>query len=476
MAYLKDHNILEVFQSGFKTLHSTESALLKVFNDILLATDAGDCVILVLLDLTAAFDTVDHEILISRLEQWVGIKGIALQWFRSYLKGRTFCVSCGEFVSSSAPLSCGVPQGSVLGPLLFSLYLLPLGSIIRKHGLSFHCYADDSQIYVPLRKNDTVGPLLECLDDIKAWMALNFLSFNEDKTEVMVFGGTTGTPLVDLGALAQYIKPTITNLGVKIDSDFKFDSQIRAVVKSSFFQLRQLAKIKPYLTRQNFETVIHAFVTTRLDYCNALYVGVSGSSVARLQMVQNAAARLLTGTRKYEHISPILASLHWLPVHFRIQFKILLFVYKSLNGLAPPYISELLHPYMPTRSLRSADQLFLNVPKTKRKLRGDRAFAVAAPKLWNDLPLPIRQASSLFLFQSSLKTYLFSLAFDTWCWYLVIFILFMYLFIFCIVCFVWAFCTALWYTSVFLRCFINKVWLIERSQEWWEERESLNMM
>ncbi len=192
MAYLKDHNILEVFQSGFKTLHSTESALLKVVNNILLATDTGDCVILVLLDLTAAFDTVDHEILISRLEQWVDIKGIALQWFRSYLKGRTFCVNCGDSVSSSAPLSCGVPQGSVLGPLLFSLYLLPLGSIIRKHGLSFHCYADDSQIYVPLRKKDTVRPLLDCLDDIKAWMSLNFLSLMKTRQKLWFLAGPLG--------------------------------------------------------------------------------------------------------------------------------------------------------------------------------------------------------------------------------------------------------------------------------------------
>ncbi len=230
-------------------------------------------------------------------------------------------------------------------------------------------------------------------------------------------GGQSLKVNVTLFLYSKSMWSTITNLGVKIDSNLKLDSQIRAVVKSSFFQLRQLAKIKPYLSSQHFETVIHAFVTTRLDYCNALYVGVSGSSIARLQMVQNAAARLLTGTRKYEHISPILASLHWLPVHFRIKFKILLFVFKSLNGLAPPYISELLHPYMPTHSLRSADQLLLNVPKTKRKLRGDRAFAVAAPKLWNDLPLPIRQVSSLSLFKSTLKTYLFSLAFDIWCWH-----------------------------------------------------------
>lgn len=230
---------------------------------------------------------------------------------------------------------------------------------------------------------------------------------------MIVFGGTSVTSPVDLGSLAQFAKPTVNNLGVKVDAELKFDSQIKAVVKTSFFQLRQLAKIKPFLHRQHFETVIHAFVTTRLDYCNALYMGVSGSSIARLQLVQNAAARLLTGTRKSEHITPILASLHWLPVHFRIHFKILLFAFKAQNGLAPVYLSELLHPYTPTRSLRSADQLLLRVPKTRRKLRGDRAFATAAPKLWNELPLHIRQSSSVATFKSLLKTHLFSLAFNT---------------------------------------------------------------
>ena len=415
--YLDEHNILEVFQSGFKTMHSTESALLRVFNDILLANDCGDHVILVLLDLTAAFDTVDHNILISRLQHLVGICGIALEWFKSYLADRTLCVRLADFESSSAPLSYGVPQGSILGPLLFSFYLLPLGSIFRKHGISFHCYADDTQIYVPLKKKEafSLKPLLLCLDDIKTWMALNFLNFNEKKTEVMVFGphSSCNPPSVDLGPLAQYTKPTVSNLGFKMDSDFKLDRQISAVVKSSFFYLRQLAKVKPILTKKHLETVIHAFITSRLDYCNSLYVGVSQSSLARLQLVQNAAARLLTGTRKREHITPILASLHWLPVHFRVHFKILLFAFKSLNGLAPRYVSELLHPYAPARGLRSADQLLLEVPRSKRKLRGDRAFSVAAPNLWNNLPLHIRQASSLSIFKTSLKTYFYSLAFNT---------------------------------------------------------------
>ena len=152
-------------------------------------------------------------------------------------------------------------------------------------------------------------------------------------------------------------------------------------------------------------------MTSILDYCNSLYIGINQVSISRLQLVQNAAARLLTGTRKREHITPVLASLHWLPVRYRIEFKTLLFVFKCLNGLAPIYLSELLEPYAPTRALRSADQLLLVVPKAKLKLRGNRAFAVAAPKLWNELPLHIRQSPTLQVFKSRLKTYHFSLAF-----------------------------------------------------------------
>lgn len=123
MDFLEEHKLLEVFQSGFKTLHSTESALLRVFNDILLATDSGECVVLVRLDLTAAFDTVDHEVLISRLEQWVGFRGAALE-FKSYLAARTFCVSLGNSVSSSARLPCGVPQSWAPSTFLFTCFHL----------------------------------------------------------------------------------------------------------------------------------------------------------------------------------------------------------------------------------------------------------------------------------------------------------------------------------------------------------------
>ncbi len=141
---LEAHNICDQFQSGFRKNHSTETALLRVSNDILMA---AECSLLVLLDLSAAFDTVDHCILINRLYSLVGISGRALDWLSSYLSDRSFSQSIGTYMSDSAPLSCGVPQGSVLGPLLFSLYMLPLSKIISSFKISYHCYADDIQLY-----------------------------------------------------------------------------------------------------------------------------------------------------------------------------------------------------------------------------------------------------------------------------------------------------------------------------------------
>ena len=283
--------------------------------------------------------------------------------------------------------------------------------------MPYHLYADDTQLYLPIKKNDgsSLKRLLDCLKDIKDWMALSFLNFNENKTELIIFGpsGAREAPLRDLDPLLPYFKPTVLNLGVKVDSDFKLDQQINSVVKSSFYHLGLLSKIKLVLSFNDFERVIHAFISTRLDYCNALYVGVNQASLARLQLVQNAAARLLTGARKHEHITPILASLHWLPVHFRINFKILLFVFKSFQGSAPQYISDLLNIYTPPRSLRSADHFHLVVPKTRLKTRGDRAFSVVAPKLWNDLLLEIKTSPTLTTFKSRLKTHFYSLAFNS---------------------------------------------------------------
>lgn len=414
--FLNNNNIFDKFQSGFRPQHSTETALLKVTNDLLLSVDSGNCAALVLLDLSAAFDTVDHGILLERLRLWVGIRGIALSWFTSYLQGRTFVVEIGNSISSTRSITSGVPQGSCLGPVLFSLYMLPLGLICQRHGVAYHCYADDTQLYLPLKLNDISkwSALLDCLNEIKLWMASNFLQLNESKFEVLILGPPkSGNQIaLDLGPLASNVNTQVRNLGVIFDSEMKFDKQVNAVVKGSFFQLRGIAKLKGVLSSKDMEAVIHAFITSRLDYCNSLYLGLPKKLLSRLQLVQNAAARLLTGTRKWSSISPVLASLHWLPVEYRVQFKVLLMVFKGLHGLVPVYISSLLQQHVATRPLRSSQSFTLNVPRARLKTKGDRAFEVAAPRLWNTLPLYIRSCDSIEGFKSRLKTYLFSAAFN----------------------------------------------------------------
>ncbi len=293
---------------------------------------------LVLLDLSAAFDTIDHDILIDRLQNYTGIQGQALRWFRSYLSDRYHFVYLNGEASQLSPVKYGVPQGSVLGPLLFSLYMFAFGNIIRKYRISFHCYADDTQLYISTRPDETykLSKLTECVKNVKDWMTNNFLLLNSDKTEILLIGPKNSTQ----NLLDHNLQPdrctvtssTVKNLGVILDSKLSFENHISHVTKTAFFHLRNLAKLRNMLSFSDAEKLVHAFMTSRLDCCNALIGGCPASSLNKLQIVQNAVVRVLTRSRKYDHITPILQSLHWLPIKFCISYKILLLAYKAQSS------------------------------------------------------------------------------------------------------------------------------------------------
>jgi hypothetical protein len=348
-------------------MHSTETAVLRVLSDILAAVDKGDVAVLILLDLSAAFDTVDHDILLQRLHRTFGIDSAVLQWFRSYLSGRMQYIRRGLKRSDLYKLLCGVPQGSVLGPILFILYTADLVALIERFRLFPHLYADDTQVYGSCRPVD-IDELMQrvssCIDAVSSWMRTNRLQLNTNKTDVIWCA--TGRrlqqfhpPAVRIGT--DFISPPasgcVRDLGIFIDADLSMAAHVSRTVSRCFSVLRQLRSVRRSLTTSAFQTLMTSLVATRLDYGNAVLYGIAGNQLRRLQAVLNAGARLIFGLRRSDHVSDALMSLHWLRVPERIIYKTAVLTYRALHGSAPRYLSDALLPVaeMPNRRrLRSS--------------------------------------------------------------------------------------------------------------------------
>ena len=387
------------------------------------AIDNGSVSVLLLLGLSAAFDTVDHAVLLERLKSRFGIKGAVLAWFHSYLTKRQQIVCIGKETSVNKTLPYGVPQGSVLGPSLFSVYTTPLGDIMKHHGIKYHLYADDTQLYVsfcpaPENQTLTISKLEGCLSQIKSWMDANFLKLNQEKTELIIFGTRQKLSMMtqfSINVTGTTIKPSlkVRNLGVILDQTLSMKPHIDSICRSTYMHLRNISRIRKFLTEDATKSLIHSLVISRLDYGNVLLVGVSKEQIHRLQRIQNTACRIVTHTSQGDHITPALKHLHWLPVHRRVEYKLMLYVYKSINGLAPPYLSELVTLKQFGRSLRSQNQALLAVPKTRLVTFGDRSFRAAGAKIWNGAPMVLKCQKTVASFKGALKHHLFKVEYDS---------------------------------------------------------------
>ena len=251
-----------------------------------------------------------------------------------------------------------------------------------------------------------------CISAICRWMDLNELKLNHDKTEVMLihskYRPSPSFQSLCVGDESVAASQSARSLGVIFDEHMSFHAHVSSICSSSFYHLRNLSRIRKYLTKESAAVVVHAFVTSKLDYCNALLYGLPKYQLQSLQYVQNTAARVVLQMSRFQHITPVLCELHWLPIQYRIIFKILLLVYKALNGISPSYLAQKLHYCSHTRSMRSVSNELLMQPRSYTKTYGDRAFAVHAPREWNLIPYEIRKSNNISTFKRSLKTYLFS--------------------------------------------------------------------
>ncbi|NJL57478.1 hypothetical protein HC928_21855 [bacterium] len=415
--YLQEHHLLPKNQSAYRRHHSTETAMLRVLSDALRAADIRQVTLLTLLDLSAAFDCVDHDLLFKRLEVSFGLSRDVLGWFRSFLSDRSQTVTYEGSQSRVRPVMYGVPQGSVLGPLLFVLYTAEIEDIIRRHGLHLHQYADDCQIYctVPAADADIgVRRINACIAELDAWMAASRLRLNPSKTQVMWLGSRQQLDKVnikDITLLSANIPvvDSARNLGVQFDSRLTMSAQVNSICRSSYYHLRQLRPVARSLSSFAKKTLIQAFIASRIDYCNALLHGIADSLLRKLQSVQNAAARLITSARRRDHMAPVLRDLHWLPVQQRIVFKVATMMYRLTIGQLPPYLADGCHLLADSdrRALRSTDSRTFAVPRTYTNL-GDRCFEVAGPRIWNSLPFYLRDPDVCYTtFRRLLKSYLF---------------------------------------------------------------------
>ena len=303
------------------------------------------------------------------------------------------------------------------------MYTAELFTIIEKHGINGHSYADDTKIYhsVPVcQAQVAVERISRALEDIHIWMDSSRLKLNAEKTQFIWIGSSRQIAKVQvieipISGVNVPLSTTVKDLGMKIDSSLSMSDHIDSLCRSCLFQLRQIRVLKRCLPQESVHILVKAFVSSRLDYCNSLFYGIGHGLLDKLQRIQNAAARLVSGKRKYDHITPVLRDLHWLPIRQRIEYKLSSFVHKSLHCQAPMYLSDAcirVSSIEGRQNLRSADAGELLIPRVRTKM-GSRAFKTSGPSVWNNLPVNLRDSSlSLPSFQKRLKTVLFDRAFN----------------------------------------------------------------
>ena len=415
-SFLSLNKILSPFQSGFRPGHSTVTALNKVNDDIRLGIDNQQVTILALLDFSNAFNTVDFDILLAVLKS-INVSSEATEWFYSYLHEREQSIHINDKRSSVCRLSAGVPQGGVLSPLLFSIFI---NSITKLLSLSFHLYADDLQIYMTTDVNDIVKAIDLInfnLHTISTWSKSFGLSVNPKKSQVCILGNPKQLSKLNFPSLPPIIfdncklecSNTVKNLGIKVDSSLSWAPHICDLSRKVYYTIGRLKRWKYLLPTQTKISLAHSLLLPILDYADTCYLDLSQQLLNKLERLQNLFIRFIFGLKKFDHISQHRVRLQWLTVKDRRNLHTVTLLYSILFHPDTPFYLKERFSFLGSNSrlplsLRSKSDNVLEIPLCRTQCYS-KSFTVEAVKLWNALPREIRQSTSINIFKIRVKNY-----------------------------------------------------------------------
>ena len=406
-SYLRDNNLLYNFQSGFRRGFSTDTCLIHLSDYMKFEMDKGHLVGMVMLDLQKAFDTVNHSILLMKLEG-LGLGTDILRWFQSYLSGRKQLVDIAGTFSDPRTITCGVPQGSILGPLLFLIYVNDMAAVVKNKLL---LYADDSAILVSDKNRSNIeAELSSDLELVSQWLVDNKLSLHLGKTEAILFGSKarmSSNRDLNVTCKGQSINSTtsVKYLGAVLDQCLSGDTMASSVISKANARLKFLYRKKAYLTYHTKRLLVLALIQCHFDYaCSFWYHGLTKFWKDKLQVTQNKLVRFVLDLDHRAHLEQShFVSLNWLPVSKRCEQITLCHVFKAKNGLSPSYMSDFINTQdsVHNYNTRLSSNGGLALPKVKSF--GLKSFSYIGCKLWNMLPSNIREHSTISGFKQAVK-------------------------------------------------------------------------